>query len=73
MAIAYLILTIVFALRNIIIVLFAAGSWELLPVSHPAVAEFCQVVFVYFIVVYSCSLLDIHRCRWDSIHSESSA
>jgi hypothetical protein len=52
MAFAYLILTIVFALRNIIIVLFAAGSLGIAALYLiPQLQDFVKSVFVYFIVV----------------------
>jgi hypothetical protein len=52
MALAYLILTIVFALRNIIIVLFAAGSLGIAALYLiPQLQDFVKSVFVYFIIV----------------------
>jgi len=52
MALAYLILAIVFALRNIIIVLFAAGSLGIAALYLiPQLQDFVKSVFVYFIVV----------------------
>jgi hypothetical protein len=52
MALAYLILTIVFALRNIVIVLFAAGSLGIAALYLiPQLQNFVKSVFVYFIVV----------------------
>lgn len=52
MAFTYLILTIVFALRNIIIVLFAAGSLGIAALYLiPQLQDFVKSVFVYFIVV----------------------
>jgi hypothetical protein len=52
MAFAYLVLTIVFALRNIIIVLFAAGSLGIAALYLiPQLQGFVKSVFVYFIVV----------------------
>jgi hypothetical protein len=52
MALAYLILTIVFALRNIVIVLFAAGSLGIAALYLiPQLQDFVKSVFVYFIVV----------------------
>lgn len=52
MALAYLILTIVFALRNIIIVLFAAGSLGIAALYLiPQLQDFVKSIFVYFIIV----------------------
>ena len=52
MALAYLILTIVFALRNIIIVLFAAGSLGIAALYLiPQLQNFVKSIFVYFIIV----------------------
>jgi hypothetical protein len=52
MALAYLILTIVFALRNIIIVLFAAGSLGIAALYLiPQLQDFVKSVFVYFIII----------------------
>ncbi len=52
MALAYLLLTIVFALRNIIIVLFAAGSLGIAALYLiPQLQDFVKSVFVYFIIV----------------------
>jgi hypothetical protein len=52
MALAYLILTIVFALRNIIIVLFAAGSLGIAALYLiPQLQDFVKSVLVYFIIV----------------------
>jgi hypothetical protein len=52
MAFAYLVLTIVFALRNIVIVLFAAGSLGIAALYLiPQLQDFVKSVFVYFIVV----------------------
>ncbi|MFZ3168646.1 MAG: hypothetical protein WA130_13610 [Candidatus Methanoperedens sp.] len=52
MAFAYLILTIVFALRNIVIVLFAAGSLGIAALYLiPQLQNFVKSVFVYFIVI----------------------
>jgi hypothetical protein len=52
MALAYLILTIVFALRNIVIVLFAAGSLGIAALYLiPQLQNFVKSVFVYFIVI----------------------
>ncbi len=52
MALAYLILTIVFALRNIVIVLFAAGSLGIAALYLiPQLQDFVKSVFVYFIIV----------------------
>ena len=52
MALAYLILTIVFALRNIVIVLFAAGSLGIAALYLiPQLQDFVKSVLVYFIIV----------------------
>lgn len=52
MAVAYLILTIVFALRNIVIVLFAAGSLGIAALYLiPQLQDFVKSIFVYFIVI----------------------
>jgi hypothetical protein len=52
MALAYLILTIVFALRNIVIVLFAAGSLGIAALYLiPQLQDFVKSIFVYFIVI----------------------
>ncbi len=52
MALAYLILSVVFALRNIIIVLFAAGSLGVAALYLiPQLQNLVKSIFVYFIVV----------------------
>jgi len=52
MALAYLILTIIFALRNIVIVLFAAGSLGIAALYLiPQLQDFVKSVLVYFIVI----------------------
>jgi len=52
MALAYLILTIVFALRNIVIVLFAAGSLGVAALYLiPQLQDFVKSVLVYFIII----------------------
>ncbi len=52
MALAYLILAVVFALRNIVIVLFAAGSLGIAALYLiPQLQDFVKSIFVYFIIV----------------------